>query len=55
MKEKVIELNNIIDDLIDVAHEEYFHVDETEQVRLDGKIKAYWEVKDYVENILAIK
>lgn len=55
IKEKVIELNNIVDDLIDIAHEEYFHADATEQARLDGKIKAYWEVKNYVENILEIK
>ena len=56
MEEKVIELNNIIDDLIDIAHEEYFkHTDVTEQARLDGKIKAYWEVKNCVENILTIE
>ena len=56
MEEKVIELNNIIDSLIDIAHEEYFkYTDATEQARLDGKIKAYWEVKNYVENILVIK
>lgn len=56
MEEKVIELNNIIDDLIDKAHEEYFkHTDVTEQARLDGKIKAYWEVKNYVENILVVE
>lgn len=56
MKEKVIELNNIIDDLIDKAHEEYFkYTDVTEQARLDGKIKAYWEVKNYVENILVVE
>lgn len=55
MEEKIIELNNIIDDLIDVAHEEYFkNTDVIEQAKLDGKIKAYWEVKNYVENILAI-
>jgi hypothetical protein len=56
MKEKVIELNDIIDNLIGIAHEEYFkHTDTTEQARLDGKIKAYWEVKDYVENILVVE
>lgn len=56
MEEKVIELNNIIDDLIDKAHEEYMQCsNETEKVRLDGKIKAYWEVKNYVENILVIE
>jgi hypothetical protein len=56
MEERVIELNNIIDDLIDKAHEEYFkHTDATEQARLDGKIKAYWEVKNYVENILVVE
>lgn len=56
MEEKVIELNCIIDNLIDIAHEEYFrYTDATEQARLDGKIKAYWEVKNLVENILVIK
>lgn len=56
MEEKVIELNNIIDGLIDKAHDEYMKCsNETEKVRLDGKIKAYWEVKNCVENILVIE
>ena len=56
MEEKVVELNNIIDGLIDIAHEEYFkHTNTTEQARLDGKIKAYWEVKNYVANILVVE
>lgn len=55
MLNEVIELNNIIDYLIDVADEEYFkNTDVIERARLDGKIKAYWEVKNYVENILTI-
>ena len=55
MLNEVIELNNVIDYLIDVADEEYFkNTDEIERARLDGKIKAYWEVKNYVENILII-
>ena len=42
LENKVIELNHIIDDLIDIAHEEYFrHTNEVEQARIDGKIKAY--------------
>lgn len=53
MLEKVLELNDIIDNLIDLAHEKYLNSsDEAEKTKLDGKIKAYWEVKHYVENIL---
>ena len=56
MLKKVIELNNIIDDLIDNAHEEYMYCSsETDKAWLDGKIKAYWEVKNYVENILVME
>ena len=56
MLKKLIELNNIIDDLIDKAHDEYMQCsNETEKVRLDVKIKAYWEVKNCVENILTIE
>ena len=53
MIEKVIQLNDNIDSLIDVAHNVYMScTDETEKVRLDGQIRAYWTVKGLVENIL---
>ena len=56
MEEKVIKLNNVISDLIEKAHNEYMQCsNETEKVRLDGKIKAYWEVKNLVENILVVE
>ena len=52
MKEKVIELNRIIDSLIEVAQSTCSCADETEKVRLDGQIRAYKEVKIHVEDIL---
>lgn len=55
MIEKVFKLNEIIDNLIDLAHEKYLNsTDETEKAKLDGRIKAYWEVKDYLENIFLV-
>ena len=52
MLEKAIELDEIIDNLIDLAHEKYLNSsDEAEKLKLDGRIKAYWEVKDNLENI----
>ena len=54
MKEKLIKLNENIESLIDVAHDTYVGCkDETEKVRLDGQIRAYWTVKGLVEDILA--
>lgn len=51
----LISLNNYIDDLIDLAHKKYMSCcSETERVGFDGQIKAYWKVKECVENILVI-
>ena len=53
---KIHDLNDIIDNLIDIAHEKYFETsDEIERAKLDGRIKAYWEVKNHVENILVVE
>lgn len=53
MEEKIIELNNYIDNLIDNAHEEYMKCSKkTEKVRLGAKIEVYWEIKNLVELIL---
>ena len=53
-EEEVIKLNNNIESLIDVAHSTHINCeDETEKVRLDGQIRAYWTVKGLVEDILA--
>ena len=55
MKEKVIKLNENIESLIDVTHATYMGcTDETEKVRLDGQIRAYWNVKGLVEDILEV-
>ena len=54
MKEKIIKLNENIESLIDVAHATYMGCTaETEKVRLDGQIRAYWNIKGLVEDILA--
>lgn len=51
----LISLNDYIDDLIDIAHDKYMSCcNEIERVGFDGQIKAYWKVKERVENILAI-
>lgn len=53
MKEKIIRLNENIESLIDVAHSTYMGCeDETEKIRLDGQIRAYWIVKGLVEDII---
>lgn len=46
--------NENIESLIDVAHDTYVScIDETKKVRLDGQIKAYWNIKGLVEDILS--
>ena len=51
--EKILQLNENTESLIDVAHATYMGcTDETEKVRLDGQIRAYWQVKHMVEDIL---
>lgn len=51
----LIKLNENIDSLIDVAHNTHMECkDEIEKVRLDGQIRAYWNVKGLVEGILKI-
>ena len=55
---KLIQLNEDIESLIDVAHETYMSTSETDtenRARLDAQIQAYWNVKSMVENILEIK
>ena len=50
---KLIQLNENLESLIDVAHATYMGcTDETEKVRLDGQIRAYWQAKHMVEDIL---
>lgn len=52
----LIKLNENIESLIDVAHDTYMACnDETEKARLDGQIKAYWNVKGLVEDILQVE
>lgn len=58
IRKKLIRLNKNIDSLIDVAHEAYISVSETDvenKARLDAQIQAYWNVKSMVEDILEIK
>lgn len=51
--DNVIQLNENLESLIDVAHATYMGcTDETEKVRLDGQIRAYWQAKHMVEDIL---
>ena len=52
-KRKLIVINGYIDSLIDIAHNSYMStkIDE-EKTILDERIKAYWMLKDRVENIL---
>ena len=55
---KLIQLNEDIESLIDVAHETYMSTSETDtenRARLDAQIQAYWNVKSMVEDILEIK
>lgn len=54
--EKVIELNNTIDRLIDDANKEYTKsTDAIEQARLYGKIKAYMEIQNRVKVIFEVE
>ena len=54
MQEKIMNLNNIVNMLIDVAHDTYMAcTDEIEKVRLDGQIRAYWTIKNHIEDALA--
>ena len=57
-KSKIIQLNENIEALIDVAHETYMSTSETDKInraRLDAQIQAYWNIKAMVENILAME
>ena len=52
----LIQLNEDIESLIDVTHDTYMGCnDEAEKIRLDGQIKAYWNVKGLVEDILQVE
>lgn len=58
VRNKLIQLNENIDSLIEVAHETYMSVSDRDfenKARLDGQIRAYWNVKSMVEDILEIK
>ncbi len=49
----LINFNDIIDGLIDVAHETSLVADSEEnKARMEGEVSAYWNVKNLVENIL---
>lgn len=52
-KRKLIKMNNDIDSLIDLAHNLYMNTENKEEKAvLNKKIKAYWEIKNLVENML---
>lgn len=54
----LIKLNEVLDDLIDVAHNTYLEIKETDienRTRLDEKIKTYWYIKNLVEDMLIVK
>ncbi len=56
-KSKIIQLNDSIESLIDVAHKTYMSTSEADKInraRLDAQIQAYWNVKAMVENMLAL-
>ena len=56
--QELIRLNEILDDLIDVAHNSYLETKETDienRIRLDEKIKTYWYIKNLVEDMLIVK
>ena len=58
IRSKLIQLNENIESLIDVAHDTYMAIPETDKenkARIDGQIKAYWEVKSMLEDILTIE
>jgi hypothetical protein len=58
IRNKIIQLNENIESLIDVAHETYMSTSETDtenKARLDAQIQVYWNVKSMVEDILEIK
>ncbi len=49
----LINLNDIINGLIDVAHETSLVADSEEnKARMEGEVSAYWNVKNLIENIL---
>lgn len=49
----LINLNEVIDELIDVAHETSLVADNAEnKARMEGEVSAYWNVKNLVENLL---
>lgn len=57
IRNKLIQLSNNIDSLINVAHETYMSTPETDienRARLDAQIQAYWNVISMVEDILVI-
>lgn len=55
-KNKLFRLNDSLDSLIEVTNATYMECDnETEKVRLDGQVRAYWQAKHLVEDILTIK
>ena len=56
--QELIRLNEILDDLIDVTHNTYLEIKETDienRIRLDEKIKTYWYIKNLVEDMLIVK
>lgn len=57
IRNKLVQLNNNIESLIDVSHETYMttpEIDTENRARLDAQIKAYWNVKSMVEDILSL-
>jgi hypothetical protein len=57
-RNKLLQVNDNIESLIDVAHDTYMETPETDtenRARLDAQIQAYWNVKSMVEDILEIK
>lgn len=49
----LINLNEVVDGLINVAHETSLVADKVEnKARMEGEVSAYWNVKNLVEDIL---
>lgn len=52
---KIVKLTDEIDALINSTHKMYMSTSDDDiekKAFLDGKIKAYWQIKDKVENLL---
>jgi hypothetical protein len=58
IRNKLVQLNENIKSLIDVAHDIYVSISEADKenkARMDGQIRAYWEVKGMLEDVLKLE